>query len=154
MAEIPFDPREIANALEEVLLEDFGETAAAILRNVITGSPVGNPSAWKSTDFGRLAGPPGYVGGHFKRNWVVSIGGFSTAEVDGEDITGGPTLASGLAVVENFKRAKLGVNLVIQNNVPYANRLALGHSQQRDAGWVDEEIDAALSIPGGIKDLP
>ena len=154
MAERPFDVREIANALERVLLDDFGETAAAMLRGLIFRSPVGNPDTWKSTDFGRLAAPSGYVGGHFRRNWIVSIGGFSEIELEGTDNTGGPTFATGLSVVEAYKRGKLGVNLVIQNNVPYANRLALGHSRQAEAGWVDEEIDNALTIPGGIKDLP
>ena len=154
MAEKPFSPEEIAQALEDALVEDFGETAAAILRNVITGSPVGNPDAWKSTDFGRLPGPPGYVGGHFKRNWIVSIGGPTNTVEPGEDITGGVPLAAGLAQIEGFKRQPIGVNLVIQNNVPYANALALGHSKQRAAGWVDVQIDAALSIPGGSEVLP
>ena len=151
MAERPFDSREIANALERVLLDDFGETAAAMLRGLIFRSPVGNPDTWKETS---LPPPPGYVGGHFRRNWVVSIGGFDTTEVEGIDNTGSPTFASGLAVVEAYKRGKLGVNLILQNNVPYANRLALGHSRQAEAGWVDEEINNALTIPGGIKDLP
>lgn len=151
MAERPFNVREIGNALERVLLDDFGETAAAILRGLIFRSPVGNPDTWKLTS---LPAPPGYVGGHFKRNWIVSIGGFKEVELEGIDMTGGPTFATGLAVVEAYTRGKLGVNLVIQNNVPYANRLALGHSRQAKAPWVDEEIDNALTIPGGIKDLP
>ena len=151
MAERPFDVREIANALEEVLLEDFGETAAAMIRGFIMRSPVGNPDAWKETS---LPPPPGYVGGHFRRNWIVSIGGFSNAQVEGIDQSGAPTLATALAVVESYKRGKIGVNLVLQNNVPYANRLALGHSRQAEAGWVDEEIATALTIPGGTKDLP
>ncbi len=151
MAERPFDVREIANALERVLLDDFGETAAAMLRGLIFRSPVGNPDLWKETS---LPPPPGYVGGHFRRNWIVSIGGFNESEVEGIDNSGAPTFATGLSVVEAYKRGKLGVNLVIQNNVPYANRLALGHSRQAEAGWVDEEIDNALTIPGGTKDLP
>ena len=153
MAEIPFDPREIAEALEEALLEDFGETAAAILNGLIFRSPVGDPDRWESTDFGRLAAPAGYVGGHFRRNWLVSIGGFSSTEIEEEDANGASTNAIGLAVIENWKRQKIGVNLVIQNNVPYANRLALGHSKLAPAGWVDEEIDNALAIPGGTEEL-
>jgi hypothetical protein len=151
MAEKPFDVREIANALERVLLDDFGETAAAMLRGFIFRSPVGNPDTWKETS---LPPPPGYVGGHFRRNWIVSIGGFSSDQIEGIDNAGSATFASGLAVVEAYKRGKLGVNLVLQNNVPYANRLALGHSKQAQAGWIDEEIANALTIPGGTKDLP
>jgi len=154
MAEKPFSPEEIAQALEEALLEDFGETAAAILNGLIFRSPVGNPDNWASTDFGRLAGPAGYVGGHFRRNWTVSIGGFSTTEIEEEDANGAATEAIGLAKIESWKRQPIGVNLVIQNNVPYANRLAEGHSRLADAGWVDEEIDNALEIPGGTEELP
>ncbi len=153
MAEKPFDPREIQIALEAAVLDDFGQTAFAILRNLIGASPVGNPDAWKSTDFGRLPAPAGYVGGHFRRNWLVSIGGFNETILDGTDAAGATTLASGLAQIERHRRGKPGPNLVIQNNVPYANRLALGHSLQAEAGWVDEEVDNGLAVPGGREDL-
>ncbi len=153
MAEKPFDPREIQIALEAAVLDDFGQTAFAILRNLIGASPVGNPDAWKSTDFGRLPAPPGYVGGHFRRNWLVSIGGFNESIVEGTDAAGATTLASGFAQIERHRRSKPGPNLVIQNNVPYANRLALGHSLQAEAGWVDEEVDNGLAVPGGREDL-
>lgn len=149
MATKPFDPREIFIQLKSETFEDFGETAFAILRNLISRSPVGDPTKWQNPE----GAPPGYVGGHFRRNWVVSIGGFTEIELTGIDGTGAPTLAAGLAQIKRFERAKKGVNLVIQNNVPYANQLALGHSTQAKAGWVDRQIDAALSIPGGRKDL-
>lgn len=149
MATKPFDSNEIFIQLKTETFEDFGETAFAILRNVITRSPVGDPTKWQNPD----AAPSGYVGGHFRRNWIVSIGGFNETELDGTDSNGAPTLASGLAQIKRFERAKKGINLVIQNNVPYANQLALGHSTQAKAGWVDRQIEAALSIPGGTKDL-
>ena len=149
MATKPFDPREIIIQLNTETFEDFGETAFAILRNLILGSPVGNPTLWQNPE----GAPPGYVGGHFRRNWLVSIGGFNATELDGVDQNGSATLAAGLSQITRFERAKKGVNLVIQNNVPYANRLALGHSTQAKAGWVDRQIDAALPLPGGRKDL-
>ncbi len=149
MATKPYDPREIIIQLNSETFEDFGETAFAMLRNLILGSPVGDPTKWQNPE----GAPPGYVGGHFRRNWVVSIGGFNATELEGIDGTGAPTLAAGLAQINRFERAKKGINLVIQNNVPYANRLALGHSTQAKAGWVDLQIAAALEIPGGRKDL-
>ncbi len=149
MATKPFNAGEIFIQLKAETFEDFGETAFAILRNLILGSPVGNPTLWQNPE----GAPPGYVGGHFRRNWLVSIGGFNETELDGIDANGAATLASGLAQITRFERAKKGVNLVLQNNVPYANRLALGHSTQAKPGWVDRQIEAALSIPGGRKDL-
>ncbi len=147
MATKPFNRGEIVRQLEVELMEDFGETAAAILRNVIFASPVGDPKTWQGPP------PPGYVGGHFRRNWIVSIGGFDTTIVEGEDSNGSGTFATGNSKIEGFKRQKAGPNLVIQNNVPYANRIANGWSHQREAGWVDEQIDLAIGIPAGKKDL-
>ena len=149
MATKPFNPREISIQLERELFDDFGETAFAILRNLVGASPVGNPDVWQDP----ASAPAGYVGGHFRRNWIVSIGGFNQTELEGEDRNGAVTLAAGKNQIEAFKKLKPGTNLVIQNNVPYANRLAEGHSRQAAAGWVDAEIDAALRLPGGIRDL-
>jgi hypothetical protein len=151
MASRPYNAREITIRLERETLDDFGETAFAILRNLIFGSPVGNPTLWQFPD----SAPDGYVGGHFRRNWLVSIGGFTDVEIGGVDPAGAATLASGRNKIDTFtRRGKPGVNLVIQNNVPYANRLAQGHSTQAPAGWVNTQIDAALGIPGGREDLP
>jgi hypothetical protein len=149
MAEKPFDAGEILRQLEEELFDDFGETALAIARNLITRSPVGDPDRWQDPD----AAPPGYVGGHFRRNWIVSVGGFNEAILEGVDPNGAPTIAAAVAQIEAFKRGTFGLNLVIQNNVPYANRLAQGHPTLAEAGWVDEEIEVALEVPGGQKDL-
>lgn len=150
MAQKRYDAREISIRLEMELLQDFGETALAIARNLIFGSPVGNPTLWQFPD----SAPPGYVGGHFRRNWIVSIGGFNETEIEGTDQAGAATFANAKQEVRRFQnRRKIGPNLVIQNNVPYANRLAQGHSTQAEAGWVDDEIAAGLTLPGGRKDL-
>lgn len=150
MAERTFNAIEITVALERTLFQDAGETAFAILRNLITRSPVGDPEGWENPD----SAPPGYVGGHFRRNWLVSIGGFNTTELDGADSAIAGTLARGKAQIDTWKEtAKFNTSLVIQNNVPYANRLALGWSLQADFPWVDEEIDLALRFPGGTRVL-
>jgi hypothetical protein len=150
VAEKPFDPAEIARQLEIELISDFGETVFAVLRNLITRSPVGNPTRWQNP----AAAPEGYVGGHFRRNWIVSIGSVDNTEIEGIDRSGAPTLATGRAKIASYEKSRrFGQVVIIQNNVPYANRLALGHSTLAEAGWVDEEVDAALSIPGGSVDL-
>jgi hypothetical protein len=150
MASRPYNAREITIRLERELTDDFGETAFAILRNLIFGSPVGNPTLWQFPD----SAPDGYVGGHFRRNWLVSIGGFNPSEIEGVDPAGAASLASGRAQIDTYTaRGKAGASLVIQNNVPYANRIAQGHSTQAEAGWVNRQIDAALGTPGGRRDL-
>ncbi len=149
MAVKPFNAIEISVQLEKELFDDVGKTAFAILRNLITRSPVGDPENWQA---GPESAPPGYVGGHFRRNWLVSIGGFNTTELAGEEEPIAFTLGRGKNVINTFAAAR-AARLVIQNNVPYANRLAQGHSEQAKAPWVDEEINLALRFPGGIKDL-
>ena len=146
----PFSPIEITRSLERTLFEDVGETAFAILRNLVFASPVGDPENWQNPD----SAPPGYVGGHFRRNWLVSIGGFNHSELAGADEPAASTLARGKAQTDTWAAtAKFNTQLVIQNNVPYAERLAQGHSLQADPGWVDVNIDLALRFPGGTRTL-
>lgn len=145
-----YNSREIVVQLERETLEDFGETAFAMLRNLIFASPVGDPTLWQNP----ASAPPGYVGGHFRRNWVVSIGGFSDLVRPGVDTAGASTLAEGKRTIDRHTRTRRkGVKLVLQNNVPYANRLSLGHSTQASSGWVDRQVDAALIVPTGRRDL-
>ncbi len=148
MAQKPFNPIEITRSLERTLFEDVGETAFAILRNLVFRSPVGNPEDWQNPD----SAPPGYVGGHFRRNWLVSIGGFNTTELAGTEEPIAFTLGRGKGQINNFKAAR-AARLIIQNNVPYAHPLAQGHSLQADFPWVDEEIEFALRTPGGTRVL-
>lgn len=148
MATKPFNAGEISRQLEVELFDDMGETAFAILRNLVSRSPVGNPTNWQNPN----SAPPGYVGGNFRRNWIVSIGAISTTVLEGAGASAAVPLAEGLAKIESFKTSK-AASLIIQNNVPYANRLALGHSTLAEFPWVDEEIDNGLDVPGGVKDL-
>lgn len=143
-----FNADEIFRALEGELFEDVGETAFEILRNLIIRSPVGDSTLWQ--DFG--SAPAGYVGGHFRRNWLVSVRIPDLSTTDGAGASAAVPLAEGRAKIIHFKAAR-ALFLYIQNNVPYANRLALGHSTQADFPWVDEEIDRALGTPGGVRDL-
>jgi hypothetical protein len=150
MATRRYNAREITIRLERETMDEFGKDAFAILRNLIQASPVGDPTRWMNP----ASAPPGYVGGHFRRNWLVSIGGFTNVEIPGIDANGATTIADGKSKIDSFvRRGKPGPTVVIQNNVPYANRLAQGHSTQRKAGWVDRSIDAALTFTGGTKDL-
>ncbi|MCK5316386.1 MAG: hypothetical protein KAJ55_00650 [Anaerolineales bacterium] len=147
MATKPYNAGEITRQLEVELFDDLGETAFAILRNLVSRSPVGDPTLWMSP-----SAPAGYVGGNFRRNWIVSIGAVDTRVIEGAGASGAVPLAEGLAKIESFKTSR-SASLIIQNNVPYANRLALGHSSQAADGWVDEEIENGLVVPGGQKDL-
>ena len=80
--------------------------------------------------------------GHFRRNWQVGIGIDPTAEIEGGEGSGqAEVIAAGGVVI---KRAKFGQLAFIVNNVPYANRLADGHSAQAPAGWIDAGVNAIV----------
>ena len=150
MAQRPFNAREIGGATRRALVDDVSDTAFAIFRNLVVGSPVGNPALWQNP----ASAPAGYVGGHFRRNWIVSLGGFTAGEIEGVDMNGATTIAQGKREIDQYKAQNRLRKLVIQNNVPYANRLAQGWSRQAEAGWVDNQIDAGLTLPGGTKVVP
>lgn len=148
MAKI-YSPFEIDVVLRRELFRDVGLTAFEILRNLILRSPVGNPEDWQNPD----SAPDGYVGGHFRRNWLVSIGIEDITELAGAGEPVAFTLGRGKNKIRAFEAGQAS-RLVIQNNAPYASKLAEGHSLQAEAGWVDESIDLALLFPPGTEELP
>lgn len=101
----------------------------AVLTEIVTASPVGNPELWASG-----ARPqPGYVGGQFRGNWQVSIGAPARGTIDNIDPEGSSTIAAGRAVIMS---ASMGDTLYITNNLPYARRIEYGWSSQAPAGVV------------------
>ena len=75
--------------------------------------------------------------GHARRNFVPSIG----APHDGED--DGAAQAAGQAELLTYK---IGDGPVyVTNNAPYIDRLILGSSAQRPAGWDLVAVDAAVA---------
>ena len=148
MAKI-YNPFEIDVILRRELFRDVGLTAFEILRNLILRSPVGDPENWQNPD----SAPEGYVGGHFRRNWLVSIGIEEITELAGAEEPIAFTLGRGRNRIRAFEAGQAS-RLIIQNNAPYASKLAEGHSLQAEAGWVDESIDLALLFPPGIEELP
>lgn len=96
-------------------------------RRLVKRTPVGNPDLWASTP------PEGYVGGHARRNWQVTVGAPAEGEVAGEDPTGVEASAAArpaLAILPPYQQ------VWISNNVPYIERLEHGHSTQAPDGML------------------
>jgi hypothetical protein len=74
--------------------------------------------------------------GRFRANWQVQSEGFATDALDRTDQT--ITQGENLAEVRNIKPFTL---TGISNNLPYAERLNAGHSEQAPALFVEREID-------------
>jgi len=146
MATKPFDALEIVESLENVTADDVVETALAVLANVVRGTPVGDPKIWQFPE----RAPEGYVGGHARRNWHVSLAspvntvkgaegaGPGKASATSEAITGGTNKA------EQFTPEKR--RIIIQNNVPYIQPLNNGHSTQAPKNFVAKAVQAGLTV--------
>jgi hypothetical protein len=123
-------------------------------------SPVGDPTKWKVNPnkpkvFGKFSavGPKanwqmgfmnggtstyrtsgaGYVGGRFRGAWMVSIGTPDNSVGTALDAEGKATLEAHKAIIA---AAKAGDVIHFRNNMPYAERLEKGWSQQAPLGMV------------------
>lgn len=96
--------------------------------------PIGDPSLWKRPN----NAPPGYIGGHFKKNWQLSVDSEDSTEVSGADYQG---------VLEKEKakipeKASQVSYYYYSNPTPYAHALEYGqfgpppHSSQAPNGMV------------------
>lgn len=158
MARKPFDAVEIIESLENVTEDDVIEIALAALSNVVRATPVGNPTLWQNPG----SAPPGYVGGHARRNWLVSLSSPLSGGSGGTGIAGrGPgaegatsqAIKQGTGRIKNFKVKDQ--RIIIQNNVPYIVPLNNGHSTQAPANFVATAVQAARTVGvSGRKDVP
>ena len=103
-----FNEKTTRNANKVLALSSF-----VVFSRVITRSPV---------DTGR-----------FRGNWQIGVGSAPADELEATDKTGGPTISNGENVALS---ARLGQDVFIVNNLPYASRLETGYSQQAPAGMV------------------
>lgn len=87
--------------------------------------------------------PEGYVGGRFKNNWYVGFDSQPTETSDTPDASGQGSNSRGLAVLEVFRVGQVST-IYFTNNLPYAQALENGHSNQAPGGMVGlTALDAA-----------
>ena len=87
--------------------------------------------------------PEGYVGGRFKNNWYVGLNSQPTETNDTPDASGQGSNTRGLAVLEVFRVGQVN-SIYFTNNLPYAQALENGHSNQAPGGMVGlTALDAA-----------
>ncbi|MBS9489470.1 hypothetical protein KIP80_13165 [Citrobacter braakii] len=87
--------------------------------------------------------PDGYVGGRFKNNWYVGFDSQPTETNDTPDASGQGSNSRGLAVLEVFRVGQVST-IYFTNNLPYAQALENGHSNQAPGGMVGlTALDAA-----------
>lgn len=87
--------------------------------------------------------PEGYVGGRFKNNWYVGLDSQPAETNDIPDASGQGSNSRGLAVLEVFRVGQVN-SIYFTNNLPYAQALENGHSNQAPGGMVGlTALDAA-----------
>lgn len=88
--------------------------------------------------------PEGYVGGRFKNNWYVGFDSQPTQSNDTPDASGQGSNSRGLAVLEVFRVGQVST-IYFTNNLPYAQALENGHSNQAPGGMIGlTALDAAI----------
>ena len=66
--------------------------------------------------------------GRLKNNWITSVDRMNPATIQGVDRTGGKSINRGAPIIEGFEYKKNKM-IIIQNNLPYANRIENGYSK-------------------------
>lgn len=162
MAEKPFDPVEIIESVAGESAAYIRRMAVAILQTVVTATPVGDPTLWQS----HPNKPPGYVGGHARRNWAVSLGSPLSGSRGmpgrgpGEGAATSQAIKTGKNRIKEFRNTGSAAGqdvsrLIIQNNVPYITRLNAGHSAQAPANFVEQAVMVGSNVGrNDRKDLP
>lgn len=105
------DPSLFAGLIEEEVGKKLRIISMALLTEIFQRSPV---------DTGR-----------FRNNNIVSLASADYSELEGGDQSGSAAIQRGSAVIANGKPYSV---IYIQNNLPYAEALEDGHSQQAPAG--------------------
>lgn len=119
-------------------LEDVArEVVLNVGRSVVEMSPVGDPKNWDKKFHAVMLElgwtHEGYVGGRFRANWQHGFGSPASGELDETDKTGGATIARIQSGVGGHPAAGLHF---ISNNLPYAQKLENGYSDQAPQGMV------------------
>tara|TARA_R100000030_G_scaffold97367_1_gene86222 strand:- start:2191 stop:2598 length:408 start_codon:yes stop_codon:yes gene_type:complete len=78
--------------------------------------------------------------GRFRNNWIVSKNRMNPAKVNTVDKTGTSSITRGTQTIETFEYKK-DRSIIIQNNLPYANRLENGSSKQAPEGMVAKTLN-------------
>lgn len=153
-AQKPFDADEIIESLAGETIEEVQKVALAVLSAVVVGTPVGDPKLWQYP-----FKPPGYVGGHARRNWIVStrrpvnvIKG-RAGKAKGKSAATSTSMNAGKRKIDEFK--VVSGRIIIQNNVPYIVPLNSGHSTQAPANFVEKAVMVGRNVGrNDRKELP
>jgi hypothetical protein len=115
------------------------------LGKVVVKTPVGNRRRWKRNIERAQRGlpplPKGYVGGHARKNWQITINRRPTNEVSGTDAGGNDTVSKGMLRVRQIDEPCIAY---LSNLLPYMDRLEGGWSKSARNGIVGPTVRELL----------
>lgn len=115
------------------------------LGKVVVKTPVGNRKRWKRNIERAQRGlpplPKGYVGGHARKNWQITINRRPTNEVSGTDAGGNDTVSKGMQRVRQIDEPCIAY---LSNLLPYMDRLEGGWSKSARNGIVGPTVRELL----------
>jgi hypothetical protein len=141
------DVSRFADAGPKVISTIQRKLAFDAVRDLVKTTPVGNPDLWEANvGSGRVGNADrvlgdydyvgqGYVGGHARRNWILTIGQPAVAEREGVDPSGREAIGGASAALKALPKFSV---VWISNNVPYIEKLDQGHSTQAPFGMLDQ----------------
>ena len=119
-----------SNVLEEKLKRLERSVLIGVGESVVERSPVGDPENWSVRE-----PRDGYVGGRFRANWQYGLSVRPLGDLPDIDATGNVSkqrINAGAAAIYNAGNVHY-----ITNNLPYAEALENGWSQQAPNGMVE-----------------
>jgi hypothetical protein len=121
-----------ALAKHDALLKRVMTEALTLL---VDANPVGNTDVWKHPR-------AGYVGGHSRRNWQVTVQDPQSI-VEQPGASKGDALSAGYAAIGAIPSGTQKAYLV--NQVPYMERLNQGWSKQAAPGWIQAALAKVMA---------
>ena len=128
--------RAVDNITEEVE-ETVKGTLFSLSSIIIQGTPVGNPSLWKSKP------PKGYIGGTLRGAWNASFNTPDLQQTESKDKTGTTTINNMSVTLDSFD---MGDTFYLTNPQPYAYAVEYGWSSQRPKGMVRIALAQAQQV--------
>lgn len=142
-----------ANAAHGAL---FKRCLGEVLSGLVLANPVGNPDYWRINQYGlrkksKRRKVKGYVGGHSRKNWQITLTPSAVGELDGAEPNARQTVNRELAVVAALPvgggrlASVTRTSAYLVNVVPYMENLNRGRSKQAPAGWIDAVLARVMA---------
>lgn len=155
------DAKTFALEIERWLSQDVPQAAtklqaeivSQVFTSIVLATPVGNATRWKGNVLRAAKGlpplPKGYVGGHARKNWRITVDAPSRDERAGQDVSGQGALSDGYSVIASLGKPS---RVWISNPLDYMEPLENGWSRQAPNGMVSRAIAAVTArYAGGVR---